>query len=692
MGSETPAARRSHQTERVEATDRSDDSSAGRRRRRFKIAALAVTMLVVAYLSPMAIGAYLVARGWKIQSKDGRSFRISIDDARLGWFSPVRIRGLVVVDPDGQILLTAPRIASRQSLAAVAAHSRSGTQVAIDEPVLRICGNGSILSELLEAVSTGTSTDEEFSGGAAIERGRIEIVGDHGEEIAHIDQIQATLAYDSRADRGLALDWKSVLVLGERQAPIAAEVSWSSSNGGLSLLTGAGTGAIRISALPLHELSERFADYVPGLTIQEGDISGELLVESQQQEPRNLRIHGRLLATDVRASVTRKSGKTDAFRWPEEQVTFLVDATTPHDSAGLLVEEVKINSTPVTFRGTGTITDLHGECTVRIEGHIDYDLTPVLDLLSEEVRPHVEVQDLRTDRFRVEGPLAKTVDGHLRWDLSRLRYETNVAWDSADILGIQSQKANLVARISDGVLTIDPQNLPVNGGRFHARPEIQWADLPIRVTTEAGPVFSDVEFSEPMCRLWLKYLSPVFADATRTTGRFSMSLASLSYPVGDIAAGHASGVLSIESAELRPGPFAASIVDVVEAVRSLVSGKQPGGVGQRPIVRLEKQQAGFTVDDGRVWHDRLTIQIAGTAVHTSGSIGLDESLDLLLEIPLPDNWFRSEILSSSLGGEVLAIPVRGTLTKPQFGMEAVRELTRKLALRATGGLLQKLLD
>ena len=105
---------------------------------------------------------------------------------------------------------------------------------------------------------------------------------------------------------------------------------------------------------------------------------------------------------------------------------------------------------------------------------------------------------------------------------------------------------------------------------------------------------------------------------------------------------------------------------LIETIRNLIERKPGGRIGDRVIMTLDDQQVPFAMADGRVRHEGLQLNVAGTVVRSSGSVGLDESLDLLIEVPLPKSWFKQEILAAALGGEVLRIPVRGTLDRPQF--------------------------
>ncbi len=109
-------------------------------------------------------------------------------------------------------------------------------------------------------------------------------------------------------------------------------------------------------------------------------------------------------------------------------------------------------------------------------------------------------------------------------------------------------------------------------------------------------------------------------------------------------------------------------------------------------IDLPPQDVLFRVHDGRVYHKGLTFQVGELAVQSRGSVGLDHSLDLLVEIPLPEAWLDRGPVLRALQGEVVTIPVAGTLEQPRVDGRAVAEMGKRLGASAAGGLLQNLLE
>jgi hypothetical protein len=96
--------------------------------------------------------------------------------------------------------------------------------------------------------------------------------------------------------------------------------------------------------------------------------------------------------------------------------------------------------------------------------------------------------------------------------------------------------------------------------------------------------------------------------------------------------------------------------------------------------------------NGRVYHRDLTLNVRGVRIRTSGSVGLDQSLDLMAEIPILPEWAGRQSVLASLSGQTLKIPVRGRLGQPNLDDRALRQVARGAAESAAGRLIEQGLD
>jgi len=83
----------------------------------------------------------------------------------------------------------------------------------------------------------------------------------------------------------------------------------------------------------------------------------------------------------------------------------------------------------------------------------------------------------------------------------------------------------------------------------------------------------------------------------------------------------------------------------------------------------------FELHDGRVYHRDMEVGISGLRVRTSGSVGLDETLDLLAEVhlKLSEQANAERPLLSALGHQTLRLPIDGNLEKPKVNFKMAGE-------------------
>jgi hypothetical protein len=186
------------------------------------------------------------------------------------------------------------------------------------------------------------------------------------------------------------------------------------------------------------------------------------------------------------------------------------------------------------------------------------------------------------------------------------------------------------------------------------------------------------ELSSGMCNDVLKFIVPtLFGDKTRAEGQISVVLDDCRLPLDKekIKEGHLSGTLTLHTVEVGSGG------KIVTTISDLF--KLP------PEVEIAHESAvQFELHQGRVYHRDLEVGISGMRLRTSGSVGLDETLDLAAEVymKLSDKTNADRPLLSALGRQTLRLPIGGTLEKPEINLKE----TGQSALGAVKGTLNEL--
>ena len=283
---------------------------------------------------------------------------------------------------------------------------------------------------------------------------------------------------------------------------------------------------------------------------------------------------------------------------------------------------------------------------------------------------------------RVLGPLIGPADSP--WPPPGLRARAGLGWDELAASGLSFGPGDVTATLDRGRVRVDGVDWPVTvagggpAGRLRTTPLLDFTGSEPALRLPGGPLLTGVRLTPEVARDWLGLASPLAAGAASAEGSFGVDLDGAAVPLADLSAGDfrragAGGRLEIESADLTPGPAAARLISAVRGANRLFRGSA-GGDLEDVRVTLPRQSVPFRVGGGRVSHRRLTARGGSVEVTTSGSVGLDGSLDLVAEVPL----------GGDLGGRRASLPVRGTVGDPRIDPSA---LARAAAEGAVGGAI-----
>ena len=244
---------------------------------------------------------------------------------------------------------------------------------------------------------------------------------------------------------------------------------------------------------------------------------------------------------------------------------------------------------------------------------------------------------------------------------------------------------------------IGPLDIPLSEGRLTTAPRIMLANRERAVVVERGPLLTNVRISPEMCSLWLKFVAPMLADATRAEGKFSLSLNdAANVPLSAPLASNVNGTLAIQSAQIGPGPLPQQFLGVVKQVRSFfdAAGGAAGDDQNRGWLVLPQQDVQFEVRDGVVYNRGLKMSLGDVVITTEGSVAIEsQQINLLAKIPIQESWIkRQDGLLGSLKGQTLEIPVTGTLKQPRLDTKVLQTWASSLPARALQGAAGKLLE
>jgi hypothetical protein len=456
----------------------------------------------------------------------------------------------------------------------------------------------------------------------------------------------------------------------------------------------------------------------------QGQVSGNLkLVEQAGRSTGEFSVVGQNLT--LTQWTPAQGGRPAGYQtiWQEPELTARGLAAVDSSADRLSLDQLQIESQTLTASINGRVEKLSTLAETTLNGTLNYDLAQLTPLLRPYVGAGVQLTGREQARFAVAGrlrdnshsiaaaPVSLTLNSQpstlnqSHWS-RRVQGRLELPWSGANVYGLPVSGGRIAAALSGGAVQVEPLALAVSDGRLTASPQVRLDPAPMELTLPAGPLLAGVRISPEVSEAMLKYIAPVLAGATQSEGHFSLSLDGARVPLGDAAKADAGGQLTVHSVRVVPGPLATQWITLAKRIESLV--KQPSALSlagepaapadqrQISLLSIRDQQVNFRVVDGRVHHQNMEFQVDDVVLRSQGSVGLDETISLVLSVPIQDRWIERQRSLAGLKGQSLQIPITGTLTRPRMDEAALANISAQLiqsaAGQAVGNELNRALD
>jgi hypothetical protein len=372
-------------------------------------------------------------------------------------------------------------------------------------------------------------------------------------------------------------------------------------------------------------------------------------------------LHGETTAEVSNLAVVDASGQ----QFQEPRIQLLARGNYQPQAHIMQLEQLELTSSMLTTNASGRIGPVSGVNNADVKGQINYDLERLAGLMRPWLGPGVHVTGRGSSPVWYRGPF--TLGGGSA--------AAALKWDSADAFGLQLGRGALKAAMAEGAVRIEPLDLTVGQGRMHLAPAVRLVPDPIEITLPKGPLAERIQVTPELCAVLLKYIAPVLADVTASQGQFSVDLAGCRIPLGDLAKAEVAGRFTIHSMEVGPGPL-------VRQFAVFLGRETPAKLRPESTVL-------FRMVNGRVYHQGLELIFPEFSVRTHGSVGLDQTMNLMAEMPVPPKWLaNAPMLAESFRNQTISVPIAGTLSQPRLDQRVMADLSRQFLQKAAGNMIQ----
>lgn len=400
--------------------------------------------------------------------------------------------------------------------------------------------------------------------------------------------------------------------------------------------------------------------------------------------------------------------------WQEPEIRLEGDTRQNLQEDTVSLNQMSIHSEMLDLSAKGKIENWSSTRNVQLAGEVTYDWENLTPLLRSKLGPDVDIVGRETRPFHLTGPLGsahseqveavalENVQPRPLYPNTRplfvptTRYhdltgEAGIGWEEARIRGLTSGKTTIEARIKDGQIHITPLDLQVSGGRLRIDPVIRLDVKPAALVFGKGQVIDKFQFTPEMTRNSLRFVAPMIANSTSIQGQFSLNQDFAILPIDEPKQGEARGTLTIQSARVGPGPLFDALAGKIDQILALININRDGRlIGPDAVfMQVNNQAVHYHMVEGRVFHSPFQVQVKGITVTTTGSVGLDESLDLVAEVGFTNLLPRDsdKPFIKSLISRPLKLPIGGTLKNPKVDMRQVGNYAKQMGVNALDAVL-----
>ncbi|MBX3412353.1 MAG: DUF748 domain-containing protein [Pirellulales bacterium] len=421
----------------------------------------------------------------------------------------------------------------------------------------------------------------------------------------------------------------------------------------------------------LHRLARWTQDpALPPTTQYWGRVQGQL---NFTHDPQALAANLATTITDLVAA--SQSGQTVR----EPKVDLALNCTYDREADQLKIGRAALASQALGCDMSGSLSKLSSERYLDLAGKLNYDFAQLRPMLEPYLGAQVQIAGRETRNIALQWGMGSAATPAPnappeKSSLERLRLDTSLGWSSLSAYGFQGGKGQATIHIDNGMFETNWIELPVNEGLVRVAPRIRLAPDPRELIIPGGRIVQNVRITPEMCNNALQYVAPVLSGVTTAQGKFSIDLETSRVPLADYKQSSVEGKFTVHTVEIGPGPL-------VQELAVLLN--RPSGA------KLSKESVvPFKLVDGRVYHRDLALVFPDLTIRTQGSVGLDRTLALMAEMPVPPKWIGNNPLGDAIKGQTIRLPIGGTLDQPKINQQALAQANAQFIGNAAGSVLK----
>ena len=376
----------------------------------------------------------------------------------------------------------------------------------------------------------------------------------------------------------------------------------------------------------------------------------------------------------------------------DKRVSFDYDALIDENADRITVNSGSVKSQPLTADIAGTIDKYTSTQELSLSGNYTAswkELTVILHELAPATAENIDVTGKSSSAFKITGPLNQQGE---QPTFESINSGLDVGWASAEIYGVPMGIAKLSPSLRDGQLFVPDVTIPTATGKVNLGAVIDLrTPEPILRLPKRLQILEDVTVTPELASSLLSRINPIFLHLTRVEGSVRADLRDVVLPLGESlkTAGTGSGRIDLLEMKVQPDGLLAELLAL-------------GGLNKTELHVVRVSGLDFELKDGRIAYKDFTLTFAdgGFDIKFYGSVGLDETLDLVVSLPvraalLERMGVKGPVVeyAQQLTGSRVDIPLVGTRLRPKLDLSKVdvKPLIENAIKKSTGKAADDLL-
>jgi hypothetical protein len=356
----------------------------------------------------------------------------------------------------------------------------------------------------------------------------------------------------------------------------------------------------------------------------------------------------------------------------EDHVKLRADLKRSPDGKSLTIENIQLNSTPLSLSAAGDLEQTGQSQTLAASGNINFDLKMLSPYLQEIAGSPVTISGKGDNPFKL-----KIVAGTNRWadSLKQTDFSGAIRADAIDAFGVNISKTEVPIRVANAS-AVAKLDATANGGQLNLQPTIDLRKAPYVLSLpQNSQILKSVEITDAVADKLLSKIHPVFRGSVQAEGFVDLFMQHFNWPLDKQSRDKATfaGTLHLKGVRIKSTNLLTELLGLIG-----IHGNE---------MDFGDLDIDFVARNGRIETSPIRLEIDGYPIELNGSVGFDKSLDYTAKLPITPMLVGNKAYRY-LEGATIDVPIGGSSSNPDIDKRAMQKATADMAQQ----VLQKSLE